>query len=206
MKKNKKKILVLALLLFTFVGVIGYGVYSYYYTEGTVDTVSASDESSDNVIRITGSFNPTVESYASSGSSGSGSSGGFLGSGGTVYLDCPETTGGHETITCSATMTVRNEGSTGIYVYYYDTYSYASSSDATVDADSPDLYWSGEGSSETYISSGSSATLNISVDVNVGSTSSISDSEAQLVTEPISSGSLSASVSFRLHASQNSNY
>ena len=154
MKNNKKKLFILALLLFTAFGVVGYGVYSYYYTEGTVDTESASSEDSDNVIRITGSFNPTTNTSGESGSSGSSGSGGFLGNGGTLYLECPETTSGHETITCSTTVSVYNEGSTGIYVNYYDASSDASSSDATVSAESPRLEWSGDSSSSsTYIGS-----------------------------------------------------
>ena len=207
MTKNTKKALIMALLLFTFIGVVGYGVYSYYYTEGSVATPSASgDENADNVIRITGSFNPTFTTGGSSGSSGSGGS--FLAQGGTVTLDCPSITGGYETITCTASVTVHNEGSTEISVYYDDEYASASSEDVTVSAGSPSLSWGSSSSeySSTIISAGSNETLHISVDVNVGSYNYISDNTAHLVTEPVESGTLNAYVSFRIGASQRTDY
>ena len=55
--KNKKGLLLILLLLIGISGFIGYGVYSYYYTRGTVHT--GTDD-----IHIT-SFNPTV--YALTG-------------------------------------------------------------------------------------------------------------------------------------------
>ena len=204
MKNNKKKILLIALLLFVVVGFASYGAYSYYYTQGSFDTVRASDESSDNVIRITGSFNPTMDGY-SSGSSGSGSSGSaFLGNGGTIYLDCPEKSGGHDTITCTATLSVYNSGSTSIYVSYYDTSFSASSSDADVSISSSSMGWGSNegGSSETYISSGSSSTLYISVDVNIGNSTNVSYNEPQLVTDPVLGGSLTVYASLTLSATQ----
>lgn len=39
-KKNKKKILFIALFLFAIAGVVGYGVYSYYFAQGTVAATS----------------------------------------------------------------------------------------------------------------------------------------------------------------------
>ena len=202
--KNKKKVLVLTLLLFAVIGLAGYGVYSYYYTQGEFASDSASSEDDDNVIRITGSFNPLADTGSgSSGASGTGEA--FLGNGGTLALECPESTGGHERITCTSSVVVKNEGSTGIYVEYYDSYSSASSSDTDVYAESPDFRWeSGEWneSRSTYISAGSNKTLYVSVDVNVGDDEHISSGEAQLVNDPVTSGQLSASVSFRLEATQ----
>ena len=200
--KNKKKIFVLALLLFAAIGVIGYGVYSYYYTEATFENETASSEDSDNVIRITGSFNPITDA---SGPSGATATSSFLGNGGELSLECPETTGGHETINCTASLTVRNEGSTEIRVQYYDVSSDASSSEATVSVDSTSLNWgSYDYDNYTYISPGSSATLYASVDVNVGSSSSIDSGDGVYVDSPVSSGSLEAYVSFRLEARQTS--
>ena len=51
-KKNNKKKLLVALLLFAITGVVGFGVYSYYYTSGEIIT-------EDETISIT-SFNPTL--------------------------------------------------------------------------------------------------------------------------------------------------
>lgn len=202
MKKNKKKGLVLALLLFAAIGFAGFGAYSYYYTEGNFQNDTASYEEDDNVVRITESFNPIAETTG--GPSGSSGSSSFLGNGGTMALDCPETTGGHETITCTGTLTVKNEGSTTIRVSYQNGSSSASSSDATVSADDPDFYWGSydDGYSYTTISAGSSETLHVSVDVNVGDTSSISGSDAQIVYAPVESGTLTAYVNFGLTATQ----
>ena len=195
MKKNKKKLLVMALLLFTFFGVVGYGVYSYYYTEGTINTNPASDASSDNVIQITGSFNPYVSQDSGITT--------FLGNGGTIELSCPERAGMNETITCSASVHVYNGGSRTVRVSYYDTYANATSSDAEVSAGSPRLRWSGSNNSYTTISANSSEELYIDVDVEVGDSDSHTSGQAQLVTEPIDAGSLNAYVSFRLDASEN---
>ena len=96
-KRNKKKMLIIALFLFAVVGIAGYGVYSYYWTEG--DFSAGADR-----IYIT-SFNPRV--YVSNGDS-------FLGDGGSVSLDCPDPeysgTGTGTTITCTADLVVTNSG------------------------------------------------------------------------------------------------
>ena len=198
-KKDKKRLIIILLLLVALVGVTGYGVYSYYYTQGTFDTEDATDDDDENVIRITGEFNPTLDGM---GSSNSGSA--FLGNGGSVSLECPDSTTGHETITCTTSVTVRNEGTTSIDVEVLDGNSSASSSNnISVSAENPTYNW-GEDDATT-ISAGSSETLTISVDVNVGSDDTVGSSEAQLVTSPVESGTLTASVSFRLKATQENN-
>ena len=195
MIKNKKKALIMVLLLFTFFGVVGYGVYSYYYTEGTITTPSASDENSNNVIRITGSFNPYVDQ--SSGIST------FLGNGGTVDLSCPSKVGVNETITCTAQLEVRNYGSTPIRVSYDNVYGNATSSDVDVATGSASLDWANSNNSYTILPAGSSEYLDIELDVYVGSSETVSSDTPQLVTEPVSAGSVNAYVSFRLDATQN---
>ncbi len=196
-KKDRKKLLVIALFLFAVIGLTGYGAYSYYATQGSFDTERATSEDDDNVIRITGSFNPVVD-----GTADSNSGNGFLGEGGTIDLDCPETSGGHETITCTASVQVRNEGSTGITVEVEDGSSSANveSGNITVSAENPSFNWS---ENRTTISAGQSETLGISVDVNVGSSSEVSDDNEVLVDTPVAGGEIKASVSFRLVATQN---
>lgn len=195
MKKNKKKIFVLALLLFAAIGVVGYGVYSYYYTEGTIENESATSEDSDNVIRITGSFDPYVSQDSGINT--------FLGDGGTIELSCPERVGVNETATCSTTLHVYNRGSRDIRVSYYDVYSNATSSDASVSVDSTSMRWSGSNYSDVTISPNSSSDLNIDVVVSVGDSGGTPTEEPQLVTSPVDGGSLEAYVSFRLDATEN---
>ena len=202
-KRDKKKVLVLGLLLFAVVGLAGYGVYSYYYTVGTVNTPSATSDSDENVINITGSFNPRVES--SSAESGVSGVDQFLGNGGSIPLTCPDKVGANETFTCTAYATVRNSGSTPIRVSYEDFYPNVSSSDATVSVVSSSISWSNTSSSYTTISSGSSETIYIEVEVKTGNSTSVASDQPELVTEPIASGSLNAYASFRLEAEQVNN-
>lgn len=197
-KNNKKRLAILILLLVALVGVTGYGVYSYYYTQGSFNTQEASDESSENVIRITGEFNPIVDG---TGDSGSGNE--FLGRGGSVDLECPDSSGGHERIKCTANISVRNEGTTPITVEVEDGSATATSdSGIHVYANSPIFDW--EYNTKT-IAAGQTEELNVEVYVNVGSESTIEGDQAVLVTGPVNEGTLKASVSFRLKATQNNN-
>lgn len=203
MKKNKKKTLVIALLLFALVGIAGYGVYSYYYTIGTVNTPTATSDTDENVINITGSFNPRIAD--NNASSSSSSSDQFLGQGGSINLNCPEKVGANETFTCTASATVRNSGSTPIRVEYEDFYPNVSSDNANVSIESSSISWSNTSSSYTTISSGSSETIYIEVEVKTGNSTSVASDQPELVTEPIASGSLNAYASFRLEARQINN-
>ena len=193
-KKDKKKLILVLLLLVALVGVTGYGVYSYYYTQGTVKNEDQSDD--ENVIRITGEFDPEVD-----GGGDSSSGNGFLGNGGTLSLTCPSTAPGHGRITCTGSITVRNEGTTPIYVSVY-----SASADTEVTNGNVALY-AGEPSfdwenGKTLIQPGYSETLNVSVDVSVGSNDSIDTDQGQLVDAPVSAGDFKATVSFTLKASQ----
>lgn len=199
MENKKKNWIVALLLLFAVIGIAGYGVYSYYYTEGTINTEEADDEDDDNVIHITSSFKPIV--YQSSGINT------FLGNGGTIELSCPDVAEMNTKITCDATIEVQNNGSTPIRVSYSDFTADVSSDDiSNVSKESASISWSDTGSSYTTISAGSYAYLDIEVEVNVGNVDSNSSNEAILVTGPVSAGTLSAYASFRLDATQNTNY
>lgn len=193
---KKRNLLVIILLLLAIVGLSGYGAYSYFATEGSFDTEEASDDDADNLIRITGEFKPVVDEATSGGS---GYENHYLGNGGSIYLTCPSTTTGHETITCSTTVTVRNEGTTDIYVEAegLDAEAYVSDNDdITATASNPRFSW------DNYtLSPNSSRTLTIYVDVAVGMDSNDDDTEV-LVSGPVEDGSVSASVDFKLKATQ----
>ena len=185
------------------VGIAGYGVYSYYYTIGTVNTPTATSDTDENVINITGSFNPRIAD--NNASSSSSSSDQFLGQGGSINLNCPEKVGANETFTCTASATVRNSGSTPIRVEYEDFYPNVSSDNANVSIESSSISWSNTSSSYTTISAGSSETIYIEVEVKTGNSTSVASDQPELVTEPIASGSLNAYASFRLEAEQVNN-
>lgn len=92
-KRNKKKVLIIALFLFAVVGLAGYGAYSYYWTEGEFDARSQISVSS---------FDPEVNT--TNGDS-------FLGNGGEVSLYCPSSpTGSSSAVTCTADLEVKNNG------------------------------------------------------------------------------------------------
>lgn len=195
-KKDKKKLLVLALFLFAIVGFAGYGVYSYYFTQGSFDSDS-------DTIQVA-SFDPETVI--------NGSSSEFLGNGGTVSLDCGGSSGyyhsnGKETITCTGSVEVHNNGGTDIDVEYFETSSGVNGSGMSLSADTSNLKfdWSNSyDSSTTRISAGSSDTLNISVDVVVdnGATNGMDNENAEEVSSPIYGGEFSVDVDFRLKATQ----
>jgi hypothetical protein len=193
-KKDKKKLILVLLLLVALVGVTGYGVYSYYYTQGDVQNESQSDD--ENVIRITGEFDPEVD-----GGGDSSSGNGFLGNGGTLSLTCPDTASGHGRITCNGSITVRNDGTTPIYVSVYSASAYTDviTGNVALHAGDPSFNWE---NGKTLIQPGNSETLSVSVDVSVGSDGSIDTDQGQLVTAPVSAGDFKANVSFTLKASQ----
>lgn len=117
-KKSKKKILIIILFLFAVIAIAGYGVYSYYWTEGTFNTNSAQVE----IL----SFNPTASSFGCN--SGATTQEDFLGKGGKLILECGQEgasntidenhydTDGDTTLICRGMLTVCNRGDTQITV------------------------------------------------------------------------------------------
>ena len=146
-KKDKKKLLILILLLFAVIGVTGYGAYSYFWTQGsfsgTSDSVSVA------------SFDPET------------SVNGFVGSGGSVTLTCPDSTMGNETVDCTGTVTVYNNGGTDITVSTSSISANTndlSDDNVTATVGTPNFSWS-----NTTIAANNSENLTITVPVTLSS-------------------------------------
>jgi len=151
-KKDKKKIVILLLVIFAVVGIAGYGVYSYYWTQGDFDGVGSTIEIA--------AFDPqtTVDSDSD-----------FLGNGGEVHISCPDSTEGNEHMSCEGSVLVSNNGDTDITVEVLNAESGAydvdvSDSSFDIDTGTPSFSWS-----STTIAAGESTTLNISVPFTVTS-------------------------------------
>jgi len=179
-KNNKKKLLIIFLFLFALVGVVGYGVYSYYFTKGEVQSNSDSIE----VL----SFNPEV-----SDSEGTR----FLADGGSLELECPDSTRGGETLTCTGTLTVTNNGGTDIYLSL-DDISTNVSKDGYIEASAGDASFEWE---DETLAPGESTTLTISVPVTAG-TSGGASSDPVEVYNSVQGGSVSVTANFKIIATQ----
>ena len=177
-KSDKKKLFILILLLFVVIGVSGYGAYSYFYTSGSFsgsDTVDIA------------SFDPQVD-Y----------SGDFLGHGGTMQLTCPDSELGNETVNCTGTLSVYNNGGTDITVSTSNESADVdplTSDVVTATAGTPSFSWS-----NTTITSGSSETLTVTVPVSLSGCFGSSSSCER--TEPYDGEAISVSVSFIIRAEQ----
>ena len=146
-KKDKKKLLVLVLLLFMLIGVAGYGVYSYFWTQGSFNGTS-------NQVSIA-SFDPRTNINNDD----------FLGHGGSITISCPNSYTGNENLYCDGSITVSNNGGTDIIVEVLEASSskYAEEN-MTANVSSPNFSWTSK-----TIKAGSSETLEISVPVSISS-------------------------------------
>lgn len=150
-KKDKKKSLILVLLLFTVIGLAGYGVYSYFWTQGGFSGQSDTVE--------VASFDPRI-GY---------SEGNFVGDGGSLTLICGDSESGSGTVTCTGEVDVYNNGGTDITVEVDENEVSTSTNEISVDngkvtVGTPTFIWS-----ETTITPNSSQTLTITVPVEVDS-------------------------------------
>ena len=184
-KKDKKKLFVLILFLFAIIALAGYGVYSYFWTEGnfsgTSDTVQIS------------SFDPQT------------SVNGFVGSGGSVTLTCPSTANSGDTVNCTGEVSVYNNGDTGITVSTSDESaevnesSYkdyeAGDSSENVTTGTPTFQWS-----NTTIAANSSENLTITVPVTISS--AFTSDTAVEKSNAYKGGSYEVEVYFNLKATQ----
>ena len=178
-KNNKKKLLIIFLFLFALAGVVGYGVYSYYYTQGEVTSNSDSIE----VL----SFDPEI--YIDGNTS-------FLGSGGSVELNCPSSTRGGETLTCTGEVTVYNNGDTAFNVEIEDA-SASESHNGYIETSvgDPEFSWD-----YTYLEEGDYATLSISVPVTISGGGA--SSEPVEVSDAVNGGDVTVTANFKIKATQ----
>ena len=169
MKKNKIKILVIALLLFTITGTVGYGVYSYYFTEGSYSTPESLD-GNNNTIYLNGKFSPRA---------GSSYSANFLSGEHDLNLTCGEINTSTGIVECTGSVDVFNNGSSDIYVEVNDNDSYAAKYGDHFTGDPSYRYsWT-----NTTISPNSyeSLTVTTTAHVEIGT----NDSNPQEVTDPV---------------------
>ena len=188
--KNKKKFLALFIFLFALAGVIGYGVYSYYWTDGTVTS---------NTEQITiSSFNPTF--------SIDGDHKFIHSENGQITLSCPSTSTGSELVQCTGTVDVYNDGDTYITLSVdtsdseITSYSqYSSSKGISHSVSSVDYYWS-----DSTLAPGSSATLTITayVDIDNGTNYGSGGSEAEYVTSAVEGANIDVTASLKIVATQ----
>lgn len=182
-KKDKKKLAILILLLFAVVGIAGYGVYSYYWTEGdfigkgsTIDIAAFDPQTT---------INDNTD---------------FLGSGGTLKITCPDSTTGNDNLTCTGTVLVSNNGDTDITVEVLDAESGKYDNSAAyfdINVSNPSFSWTTK-----TISAGDSSTLSIDVPVSVtsdyGSSNPVNAGSSSIET----SGYWGVDVKFKLKATQ----
>ena len=177
-KQNKKKSLILVLLLFVLVGIAGYGVYSYFYTSGSY---SASDDVS------IAAFDPEIN-------------GDFLGNGGTLTLTCPSDEDGSGTVECTGSLTVSNNGDTAITVatsnasVHLDELSH---DNVTATAGTPVFAWEGN---STTIEAGNTKTLDVTVPVSLSS--NFASGEGYSRDSEYTGEAIGVTVSFQITATQ----
>lgn len=150
---NGKKKIVVVLLLFAISALVGYGVYSYYWTEGSFSGKGSTIEIA--------AFDPqtTIDNDSD-----------FLGHGGSLHISCPDSTYGNESMSCSGSVLVSNNGDTAITVEVLDAESGAydvnvsEGSSFEIDTSTPSFGWT-----STTINAGESTTLSITVPFTVSS-------------------------------------
>ena len=186
-KGNNKKFLATFLLLFAIAGVIGYGAYSYYWTDGSVTSGTQHIEVS--------SFNPTF--YVD------GSHEFINSTQGSISLSCPSTSSGSEQVECTGSISVYNQGDSDITVEIDSSNSgvstYGSSSSLNASITDVDYDWS-----STTISPGSSETLYVTVyvDIDNGLGSSASVDNPEYVTSAVPGGTVNVTANLKIIATQ----
>jgi len=192
-KNNKKKVLLIILLLIVIFGSIGYGVYSYYYTQGTVHT----DEET---IEIK-SFNPVL--YYSSGYE-------FLhGTHTESSVSCSYESYNstrHEAVyNCSSHDTVVNQGSTAIKLEISNIQFNYTPSDASNISISNQKVEYNENDNPLQVDAGTDIDFTVSCTLTIGNISSdpsqISD-DAQYASTPVTGAEVTVDLEYNISATE----
>ena len=182
MNNKRKKVLVLALLLFVAIGFAGYGVYSYYYTTGSF---GAGDSGNDNLY-LTGKFDPEVTAYSN------GSNKSFLSGENHFFLECSDIDSNSQT-TCSGTLYIHNDGSTSISLSVSNLAAYFNGSEISSGNVSYSL-------GDSNLSAGYSTTLSVTVSGITVPDGLGSSSEPVFTSSPVSEAEYSVEVRYSLRA------
>jgi len=197
MKKNKKKILIIALLLFTIIGLTGYGVYSYYWTQGDFT-------SSDGQIRTNKVFDPEgLHEYNEDSDSYNMS---FLGDGGEVKLVCADDDyDGY--LTCTGYSPVGNDGNVSINVSYSNFNITCDDDSVDISSITPTFTWTYvDDDGHDHTSSSSSITLDEDEEATLVTTFEIespgTSSTPEQVSAPVAGNTLELGMTIDLTATQ----
>ena len=175
--KNKKKMIVIVLLLLLAVGITGFGVYSYYWAQGTETSESGT-------IYLKRTFYPVVENPVTGDT--------YLGNGGSLALTCPTPGDGDTSVTCTGSVTVKNDSTESISLSVEDA-----SAHITNESDKITLGSVSYNCPSGYISPNETATVTFSVVATLGT-----GTQPEQVYEPVTGETVPVSVDFKLKAVQ----
>lgn len=175
--KNKKKLVIILVLLLA-VGFAGYGVYSYYWAQGSVTQ-------GDNypTISLTRQFYPVVDINGSQS---------YLGESRNIDLTCPTPSDGDTSVTCTGSLVVYNDSTESISLWVDEEHATVNSESDKVSLGAPSFSYS-----QDYISPRARTTVNFSVVATLGT-----GDEPERVYEPVTGEEVSVSINFDIKATQ----
>jgi hypothetical protein len=186
-KEKTKKIVIVVLFLIAVIGLVGYGVYSVEYENGTFISETSIE---------VGAFNPQTVV---------GDTAQFLGDGGFVSITCPTVTD-EEFVNCTGSMTIKNNGDGPIVVELiesdpddeYSATGFSGSNESiSVTADDPVFSWSSK-----VLAAKETAILNITIPVQIESDYNSNEEVAYNNSYSYEGTSETLSLTFKLRAYQ----
>ena len=175
--KNKKKLVIILVLLLA-VGFAGYGVYSYYWAQGSVDQGDTYP-----TISLTRQFYPVVEIDGSQS---------YLGESKNIDLTCPAPSDGDTSVTCTGSLVVYNDSTERISLWVDEAHATVNSGSDKISLGEPSFsYYDG------YISPKGRTTVTFSVVATLGT-----GDVPERVYEPVTGEEVSVSINFDIKATQ----